>query len=214
MDDLGSVEQLPAVLVLLAEDFAGHGYDLRRLIRIIAATEVFQLDSAAEDGVTEAQENAWAAFPLTRLRPEQVIGSVLQAASLETINQQSHLLVRILRATGEKEFVQRYGDPGEDEFDGHAGTIPQRLLLMNGRIVHERTKEDLFNATSRIAWLAPNDSRAVQTAYLAVLTRRPTAEEAEHFQKRLAGTKERERQQRLTDLYWALLNNTEFSWNH
>ena len=85
---------------------------------------------------------------------------------------------------------------------------------MNGHIVHQRTKEDLFNAAGRIAWLAPSDRIAVETAYLAVLTRRPTPEEAGHFEKRLAGSKAKDRQQRLTDLYWALINTTEFSWNH
>jgi Protein of unknown function (DUF1553)/Protein of unknown function (DUF1549) len=218
VDDMGNPEQRPPalerVLDLLADDFVQHGFDLRRLIRVIAATEAFQLDSAAETEVTEAQETAWAAFPLTRLRPEQVVGSLLQAASLETINNQSHLLVRLIRAAGEKEFVDRYGDPGEDEFDGRAGTIPQRLLLMNGRITHERTKEDMFNAATRIAWLAPTDKLAVETAYLAVLTRRPTPDESAHFVKRLDGTREQQRQQRLTDLYWTLVNSTEFSWNH
>jgi len=214
VDDLGSVDRLPPVLTLLADDFAAHGFDLRRLIRIIASTEVFQLDSAGEEEVTEAQEAAWAAFPITRLRPEQVVGSLLQSASLETINHDSHILVRLTRFTGENDFIRRYGDLGEDEFDGRTGTIPQRLLLMNGQIVEQRTKEDLFNAASRISWLAPSDQSAVETAYLAVLTRRPTPNETAHFEKRLAGTREHERQQRLTDLYWTLLNTTEFSWNH
>ena len=31
---------------------------------------------------------------------------------------------------------------------------------------------------------------------------------------RLAGTSGKERKQRLSDLYWTLLNTTEFSWNH
>ncbi len=38
--------ELHPALVRLADDFASHGYDLHRLIRIIAATEVFRLDSA------------------------------------------------------------------------------------------------------------------------------------------------------------------------
>ena len=43
-----------------------------------------------------------------------------------------------------------------------------------------------MNATTRIAWIAPNDPKAVEVAYLAVLSRRPTAEEAEHFERSLA----------------------------
>jgi hypothetical protein len=62
--------------------------------------------------------------------------------------------------------------------------------------------------------LAPDDAKAVETAYLAVLTRRPTAEESDHFIARLVGTTGHQRNTRLADLYWTLLNATEFSWNH
>jgi hypothetical protein len=150
---------------------------------------------------------------MTRLRPEQVVGGLLQAASVTTIDSESHILVRLARYGSQNEFVQRYGDSGEDEFDGKGGTIPQRLLLMNGKLVHEKTKEDIFNAATRIAWMAPDDRRAVEAAYLTVLTRRPTAEEAAHFEKLLAepGAK---RTERLEDLYWALINSSEFSWGH
>jgi Protein of unknown function (DUF1549)/Protein of unknown function (DUF1553) len=214
VDDLASVGELPPVLEMLADDFRTHGYDLRRLIRIIAATDVFRLDSAAAHELTDAHEKAWAAFPMTRLRPEQVIGGLLQSASLETIDADSHILVRLTAFFGEKQFVERYGDTGEDEFDGRGGTIPQRLLLMNGQVVHEKTKENYLNAATRIAWMAPTDAAAVETAYLAVLTRRPTADEAVYFTQRLAGARGKERTARLEDLYWVLVNATEFAWNH
>jgi hypothetical protein len=214
VDDVLAAGEVHPVLQLLADDFTQHQYDLQRLIRVIAATEVFQLDSAMEQEITDAHEKAWAAFPMTRLRPEQVVGSILQAASLETLNRESHILLKFTRFIGERDFVQRYGDTGEDEFDGRGGTIPQRLLLMNGNLVHDKTREELFNAATRISWLAPDDRSAVETAYLAVLTRRPTAEEAAHFEGRLAGSKDRQRIQRMEDLYWTLINSSECSWNH
>jgi hypothetical protein len=204
----------PKVLDVLAEDFAAHGHDLRRLIQVIAASEVFRLDSGAEHEITKAHEESWAVFPLTRLRPEQVAGGVLQAASVQTVDAQSHVLVRLARNAGEKEFVKRYGDVGEDEFDGRGGTIPQRLLMMNGNLVHDKTKDEFVNAVNRLASQAPDDRTAVECAYLAVLTRRPTPEEAAHFIAALAEVKGKERNHRLEDLYWVLLNSTEFSWNH
>jgi hypothetical protein len=85
---------------------------------------------------------------------------------------------------------------------------------MNGQIVRDRIKGDFFNASARIAALAPDDRKAVEAAYLAVLTRRPTPEEAAHFAGRLAGTAGDVRKERLSDLYWTLINSTEFSWNH
>ncbi len=213
VDDLAAAGELHPALVLLADDFAAHGYDLHRLIRITAATEAFRLDSAA-DHAAEEHDAAWAVFPLTRLRPEQVAGALFQSASLATLGPQSHWFARLVVYTGRNDFVRRYGDTGEDEFDARAGTIPQRLLLMNGAIVREQLKDGLLSASSNIAGLAPDDRKAVETAYLVVLTRRPTPEESAHFAGRLAGTSGDERKQRLSDLCWTLINTTEFSWNH
>lgn len=213
VDNLESDAPAPPALQILADDFAAHGFDLGRLIRVIASTEVYRLDSAADRDISEADEKAWAVFPLTRLRPEQVVGGAIQASSVTTIDADSHIIDRIIRWANQNDFVKRYGDSGEDEFDGRGGTIPQRLLMMNGTLINDRIKESPFNASSRIAWLTKDDHHAVETAYLAVLTRRPTAEEANHFTKLLAD-RSLSRAQRLEDMYWALVNSTEFSWNH
>jgi hypothetical protein len=207
-------EPIPPALDILANDFAAHGHDLRRLILLIASTEVFRLDSAAAFEVEDAHEESWAVFPLSRLRPEQVIGNVIQAASVKTIDQRSHVFVRLMRYFNEKDFVKRYGDADDDEFAKAHGTIPQRLLMMNGDLVDGKAREELLNASTQIAMFAPNDAAAVETAYLTVLTRRPTAKESEHFAAKLAGTKGDDRRRRLADLYWVLFNSTELSWNH
>ncbi len=214
IDDLSAADEIPESLDVIADDFATHGYNLRRLIRIIAATEVFQCESASDTTPTENQEKAWAIFPLTRLRPEQVVGSVLQSARLETIDTNSHIFVRLGKYFGESKFIERFGDSGEDEFNTRGGTIPQRLLMMNGEIVRERTKPDLFNAGSRVGWFAPTDEAAVEVAYLTLLSRKPTAEESRHFIAKLKGTKGDARGERMSDLFWTLVNATEFSWNH
>lgn len=204
----------PAALDILATDFAARGHDLKRLVRLIAATEVYRLDSAAPFDVTDDQEAAWAAFPLTRLRPEQVIGSAIQASSVTTIDQRSHIVTRAKRYFNERDFVERYGDADDDEFAKAHGTIPQRLLMMNGDLVDGRAREELLNASSQVALFARDDAAAVETAYLCVLTRRPTPAEAAHFAARLAGTTGDERRRRVADLYWTLFNSTELAHNH
>lgn len=214
VDDLGTATVQPKALGMLANDFAAHGFDVQRLVRIIVATDVFQLDSAAEHEITDAHEKAWAAFPLTRLRPDQVIGSVLQSSTLATLDAESHIFLRTLRLINSNDFVKRYGDTGEDELDSRGGTIPQRLLLMNGNVVHDRIKDGFLNASTRIAQLAPTDEKAIETAFLAILTRRPTDAEMKEFLQDLQGTSGGERHRRMEDLYWTLINVTEFSWNH
>lgn len=215
IDDLPLHGPYPPGLERLAADFSQHGFDLRRLIRAIVQTEVFQLSSRGPDAITEQQERAWAAYPLVRLRPEQVAGSLIQASSLTTVDADSHILVRLGRYEEQQAFVRRYGDTGEDEFSGRGGTIPQRLLLMNGQLVKERTKDDLVaNAVTRINALTSDDQRAVEVAYWTTLTRRPSAEELEYFVGRLKSEDGKQRRQALEDLYWALFNSTEFSWGH
>lgn len=215
VDDLKLHGPFPPALELLSEDFAAHGFDVRRLVRLMVASDVFQRDSRAEFEVTTDHEKRWAVFPLTRLRPEQVAGAVIQASSLTPINGDAHIVRKLMTFGETNEFVLRYGDTGEDEFVDRGGTIPQRLLLMNGELVKERTKENVvLNAATRIAVLTPDPVKAVEVAYLAVLTRRPTPEESAHFVARLTPTRSTERIGALEDLCWVLINSTEFSWNH
>jgi hypothetical protein len=221
IDNLAAAGELPAALDVLADDFVAHRFDFRRLVEVIASTRVFRLDSKSDaeaeldDAELAKREAAWAVFPMTRLRPEQVVGAIQQSASLATIDYESNIVVRFARAVGQNEFIERYGDSGADEFDEHGGTTPQRLLLMNGEIVDDKTSDSLLaNAATQIAAFAPTDEAAVETAMLAVLSRRPSPEEAKYFTARLSGTSGRQRNDRLGDLYWTLLNSTEFSWNH
>ena len=215
IDDIPLTGPFPPALETLADDFIRHGYNIRRLIRLMAASEAFKRDSRAEFDITPEHERSWAVFPLTRLRPEQVAGAVIQSSSLATIDGDAHILRKLMKFGQTNEFVQRYGDTGEDEFADRGGTIPQRLLLMNGELVKERTKEDpVFNAATRIAVLASDASRAVEVAYLTVLTRRPSDAEWKHFAARIEPTRGNARVAALEDLCWILINSTEFSWNH
>ncbi len=219
VDEIPLEGPFPPGMELLADDFTAHGYDLQRLIRVIVSTREFQMSSQSADPdhpVTTAAENAWAAFPVTRLRPEQMAGSVIQAASLSTIDSDTHVLFRIKRDLDVANFVKRYGDSGEDNFDDAGGTIPQRLLLMNGNMITNNTSGNpLINASTRISMLAPDTASAVEAAYLSIFTRRPTPAEAAHFTSLLADARKiQSRSNAMSDLYWTLMNATEFSWNH
>jgi hypothetical protein len=200
IDDIPLAGQYPPGLELLADDFVASGYDLARLIRTMVASDVFQRDSRADFEIAEQHENEWAVFPLSRLRPEQVSASVIQASSLKTIDGQAHVVMRIAMYGQTRQFVERYGDLGEDEFTDRGSTIPQRLLMMNGKLVKERTQPNpLVSASTRIATLTGRPEQQVEAAYLAVLTRRPTGEESAHFVERLREHETRDRQQALED---------------
>ncbi|MCB1078341.1 MAG: DUF1553 domain-containing protein, partial [Verrucomicrobiae bacterium] len=210
--------EVPEILETLAKDFVAHDFDLQRLISVIALSRAYQLDSHSPDPdspATASQEQHWAAFPLTRLRPEQIAGSVIQAASLDSIDGASPFILQFAKFAQTNEFVKRYGDLGETEFEDRGGTIPQRLLMMNGKLVQERIGQSPFiNATTRIMTLAPDSAAAVDAAYLCVFTRRPTVTERDHFAAQLSEAKGRNRHRVIEDLFWTLMNSSEFAWNH
>jgi hypothetical protein len=217
IDDIPLEGPYPAGMETLADAFIASGFDLQHLIRLVAGSAAFSRDSRSEDPalpITAEQEAAWAAFPVTPLRPEQVAGSVIQASSLSALDGSSHILDRLRRFGETREFLQRFGDPGESELIEHATTIPQRLLLMNGKLVEERTAPNpILSSSTRLAHYAPDDAHAIKSAFLALLTRYPAETEAAHFSTLLEGQTGDERERRMADLHWSLINSTEFSWN-
>jgi hypothetical protein len=214
VDDLEAEPRVEGVLDVLADDFRSHGYDVRRLVRVIAATAAFRAAASGDSEVTEQQEKHFAAFPLVRLRSEQIAGSLVQVASLRTVDAESHVFIRFLRLVTTADFINRYGDAGEEELNAHIGTIPQRLVMLNGKMPRERIQAGPMSAAGRITSLSPSDATRVRTAYLVCLTRPPTDEELDHFVARLKDLKGDDRKHAVEDMMWSLINSTEFSWNH
>lgn len=205
------------VLDILGTDFRQHDCRLRRLVQVIALSQPFLASSQSQSDAPDLVEratDAWAVFPLTRLRPEQIIGSLLQSGYVQTIDQNSHVFVRFLRFTKERDFVEAYGDLGDQELVDRAGTIAQALLRMNGEITRDSIKIDPLSVSNRIANMCQRDEDVIEVSFLASLTRRPNADESAHFRNLLADDKHRDRGGKVEDILWSLVNSPEFSWNH
>lgn len=223
-DPVGSPNAPDADLLdFLGHDFVTHGCDLRRLILTIASSKPYALssqspelpnDSEKANQKFEKYEGAWAVYPLVRLRPEQIVGSVFQARYIQTIDQNSHLLTRLIRFFNENDFLREYGDFGSDELEERSGTIPQTLLRMNGELVNETLRATLLDAAGRISGLSSSDENCLENCFLTVLTRRPNEKEKEYFLPQLKGKTGNERSLIVEDIFWSMLNAPEFSWNH
>jgi hypothetical protein len=222
IDDIPAHGPYPPGLEALADDFIEHRYDLKRLVRVIIATGVYQIDSQWSQGdssqteqIDESYEKAWALFPVSQLRPEQMAAAVHQACRLKTIDASSSILSQLELYGGVNDFTKAYGSRGEDEFFEQSVTIPQRLLMMNGQFLSERIDNNpIMNAATRISGLARDDQTAVSTAFLSTLNRPATAQELEVFTQRLKGKRNEARSRELGNLFWVLLNSSEFQWNH
>lgn len=213
------------VLDLLGEDFRRHNYDLKRMIVTIALSKPFRLTSVVEaenssqvdvsyEELISRLDETWGVFPMTRLRPEQVIGSMLQASSIQTIDQNSHLLTRFRRFTSERDFVNEYGDLGDQEMVEQTGTIPQALLRMNSDMTRGAVESGFLSACGRISNFSTTNEEALEAAYFVCLTRKPTPEERDHFLTLLGDHTDDRRNPIMEDIFWTLFNSPEFSWNH
>jgi hypothetical protein len=211
VDDLPAPgDAATAALDVLGADLVASHYDLRRLVATVALSRTFRLSSESQ---AAGAEDAWAVFPVTPLRPEQLVGSALQASNPRTIDQTSHVVVRAVRLRREKGFVEEYGDPGDDELSPHAATVAQALLRLNGKLPEELIEANPFTTVGRSALLASAPSKAMEAVWLAFLARRPSAAELAQFLPALE-VKGEARGKALSDLAWALFNSPEFAWNH
>ena len=96
-------------------------------------------------------------------------------------------------------------------------SILQALSLMNGKLTASAT--DLRRSETLAAVLdAPflDTAGRVETLYLAALSRKPRPEELARVQRYLgrAGTGKDKAGMALADVFWALLNSSEFILNH
>ncbi|MBL8811086.1 MAG: DUF1549 domain-containing protein [Planctomycetaceae bacterium] len=230
VDDLPHPEDKPEdALDILGQEFRARGDKLSVLIRMIAQSKAFRLSSestAETDSQYSAQESAWAVYPLIRLRPEQVIGSIFQASHIRSVDQNSNPFIRFARFNNENDFINEYGDLGDDELLQQIGTIPQALLRMNGKFTSEQSKVDylFLSGPAEILTFSKDDAHVVENSFLCCLSRRPTEAELEYYLNLLkqpeedeptpSGTVRPSRAEVVQDLFWTLYNSPEFSWNH
>jgi hypothetical protein len=115
----------------------------------------------------------------------------------------------MLRTGGPRLLVDRlFGvDPSVANEDV-VGTIPQALFLMNGPLVNDRTKAKPGTVLGEILSSAPNDRAALGMLYLRILSRQPTNHEVEICGRYLASVGDRV--EAFEDIYWSLINTTEF----
>ena len=92
--------------------------------------------------------------------------------------------------------------------DDVMGTIPQALFLMNSPPINNRIQAKPGLVLGDILRTAPNERAALGELYVRVLSRQPTTHEVEVCARYLASVGDRN--EAFEDIYWSLINTTEF----
>lgn len=209
----------PAVLDLLVSDFKASGHDMRRLCELILSTRAYQLSSAGPEEGREPQLALFARAPLRSLSAEQLFASVLSATGAEDVktrDPKARARLERFKFNILRKFIQTFGDDEAEEVV-EEGTIPQALLLLNGQLTNDAIRPRPNHPVyERLFQMKSHDER-IETIYLRVLGRQPEASERQALRDLLGSDDARTaaaQAQVYADIYWALLNSSEFVLNH
>ena len=88
--------------------------------------------------------------------------------------------------------------------------------MMNGEFINNATSLDDSQTLKAIAeFPAMTDLEKLETLFMAAVSRKPTEAESKRFGDYLAsGGPEQDSRAALSDVFWALLNSSEFLLNH
>ena len=219
----------PELLDALAADFVAHGYDVRRIIRLIMTSQTYGLSSEPNDTNASDEINYSHSLP-RRLTAEQLIDVQHAAAGVVPEFAGYPPGTRAGQIPGVQAARQRRGRGGDgggpmpsDLFLAVFGK-PPRLLSCDCERSNETTLGQAFHLISgpqisRLVGHAENrltkliaegksDTHIVEELYWSALTRPPTAAELEAMTRHVADSKDRRKG--LEDVLWALLNAKEF----
>ncbi len=215
LDDLSGENQPshPKLLEELAAAFADSGFDIRFIARTFMSTRLYhsaswsqlpvQGDAAADTASQDPRE--FAAMPIRGLTGEQLYASLRVAAAMPTERED-------IDSTNGNAGRKRFATAFRVERAATAQrSIMQALALMNGELTAEVTDvkhSPLLHATTDSPFLKPPER--VQTLFLATLGRLPSNDELAPL---VIHVSQNGAEQALAEIFWALVNSSEFNTN-
>jgi hypothetical protein len=207
----GNAATHPRLLDLLTEDFAAHGCDLRRLIAVIMQSDAYARSSRWPGKGDAPDETLYAVAVLRPLDADQMALSLALATGYydSQLNGTPKRTVAQVRSTASWREVLAAFDSDGDEFEP---TTAQALFLTNSDYVQTTflAKSNLVQALAALK----DDAAVARKAYLAVLSRWPSKEEADLVGGYLAKHGARGRAEACREVLWALVSGAEFRFNH
>jgi hypothetical protein len=213
----------PELLEALTDDFVAHGYDAKRLIRLITASRTYQLAAEPND-TNRDDENNYARDVPRRLGAEQMTDALHQVAGVQPefagyAKGTRASQVRGVMAASRREggpmladtFLVGFGKPPRqlscDCERSNESALGQTFQLVSGPLVAKLLAEP-GNRIDALSTPGKADAEVVDELYWTALTRPPTGDEKAGMVAHLANAKDRRKA--LEDVVWALVNAKEF----
>ena len=208
----------PELLNALAQAFVDNHYDLKFMIKAITASKAYQRTSGIDGSADDPR--LFTRMSVKGLTAEQLYDSVALATGFDDGGgDDPNAGVNPLGGGGARaEFLARFSNSADKRTETTT-SILQALSLMNGRITSDATSllESKQNRTLGSVCDAPfMDMREkLDALYISALGRTMRPDEAERMVKYVEkGGPSGDSRKALADVFWVLLNSSEFIFNH
>lgn len=208
----------PQLLDALGAYLVEQRYDLRSLIRLITASQVYQLTSAPNDSNFSDEQNYSRAL-LKRLDAEVLLDAVCQTSGVSEKFlgvPNGYRAVQLWDSGVPHYFLKLFGRPMRQtacECERNAeASVAQVLHFLNSPEIQAKLAHD-GGQIRRLEAELSDDGQLADALYLTFFSRFPTAEEREKAITHLSGASGG-RRQASEDLAWSMLNSLEFIFNH
>ncbi|HZT78697.1 MAG TPA: DUF1549 and DUF1553 domain-containing protein [Gemmataceae bacterium] len=208
----------PELLDELARQFVLHDFDMKYLIRAITYSKAYQRSSESESAAVP-DPRLFARMAIKGLTAEQLYDSIVEATRYKepppVADPRGVAFGQLAGARAE--FVSRFSNHSDKRTEFQT-SILQALALMNGKFVSDATSLDVHRSETLSGvidapWMKTADK--IEALYLAALSRKPRPEESARLVKYVErGGPSGDKNKALADVFWALLNSSEFILNH
>ncbi|MBY0228470.1 MAG: DUF1549 and DUF1553 domain-containing protein [Gemmataceae bacterium] len=206
----------PEVLDELAQQFVANGFSLKYLIESIALTKAYGRTSK-QTHPGQADGKLFARARVRGMMPEQLYDSLALATGNDDESETTTAMPGFRPfdpSSPRADFLRRF--PNHDKRSEQQTSILQALYLMNGSLVDGATSLEKNKNLKVIAEATSVPTpRRIRQLFHITLGRYPSPAESARMVKYVEGggpTKDSARA--LCDVFWALLNSSEFCTNH
>jgi hypothetical protein len=208
----------PELLDALAKYLIENKYDVKKLIRLITASRVYQT-SATPNATNEKDERNFSRAYFKRPDAEVLCDMIAQALGVPEKFQGSPGVTRAVQLWDSKarsDFLKLFGRPNRATACECERTrepsVSQVLNLLNSPDIQAKLTHEA-GTVARLVRAQSDDAKLVEELYLTFFARLPTTDETAVGAKHLKKYPDN-RRAAAEDLAWALMNSTEFLFNH
>jgi hypothetical protein len=203
----------------LARRLAADGFDMKRLIRDICNSRTYQLSSATNQTASQTDDTQFSHARLRRLRADVLLDTLSAVTKTNSSFNNTPTGFRAVElfeggSRANDYFLKTFGAANRDSVNASETrlepTLAQALQMIDGDSIEGKISRSPVVTDLLKQKASPEE--IIDELYIRVLSRKPSGAELKKMLP-LVSAKPGDRQG-YNDIFWALLNSSEFEFNH